>query len=413
MALCHERLAVMLKQTLKIALLALILIAIVVVPLVGVTFYDSPGILTGGEILTNLKFGGGTTVYLGLADGTDLTNEKEDLKKAAEILEARFHAMGFADTVVKAEESLVRVDLARKTYIDSTIAEIATIGDWSFAGSDLTAAICNGTFINDAEVSANADGSFGVTIHFTEEGAKNFSKNVSDYALKSSNFYLMMDGQLMAAATASDSEVHKTFTFGTFSYDNAIMIATYMKHGALPAQMQIESTEPLAPTLSKTVLTAITLASAALVLVLAVLILAKGRLAGVFGVAALISNVAVFATAMLNNGFMLNFFTLITMAVLMVIAAVIYMLALNPIGASLKEKKLITASALAKMLKFNLKSIWIHAAIFAIALICYMFARGNFFYIVKTVITFSVANLVLYYVFVAFGVKTLSEMKKD
>jgi preprotein translocase subunit SecD len=403
----------MLKQALKIALLALILIAIIVVPLAGVTFYESPGLLTGGEILTNLKFGGGTSVYLGIADGADLTNQEEDLKKASEILEERFHAMGFSDTVVKTEDALVRVDLARKSYIDSTISEIATIGEWSFVGSDLSTPICNGSFVEDASVASNTNGSFGVTLHFTEDGAKNFSNNVADFALKGSNFYLMMDGQLMTAATAPDSEIRDTFTFGSFAYDSAIMIATFIKHGALPAQMQIEKTEALAPTLSKGILTAITVALAAALILLSVLILVKGRLAGIFGVAALISNIAIFTTALLNSSFMLNFYTLATMAILILIAAVIYMIALAPIGESFKEKKMISSSALAKLKSFNAKSIWIHAAIFAVALICFMFARGNFYYIVKAVITFSVSNFVLYFIFAVFGVQTLAQMKKN
>lgn len=403
----------MLKQILKIALLCLLLVAIVVVPLVGVTFYESPGLLTGGELFANLKFGGGTSIYLGLADGVDLTNQEENIKKSAEILEERFHAMGFSDTVVKADKEFVRIDLARKSFIDSTISEVCAVGDWSFVGSDLATAICNGSFVEDAGVTSNSDGSFGVTIHFTKDGAKNFSKNVSNYALKSSNFYLMMDGQLMAAATAPDAEEHETFTFGSFAYDSAIMIATFMKHGALPSQMQIEKTEPLAPTMSKTALTAITVALAALLVILAALILVKGRLAGVFGVAALIANVAIFATAMLNSAFMLNFYTLAAMIVFAVIAAIIYIGALSPIGASYKEKNMISASALIKMKKFNLKSIWIHAAIFAVALICLMFARGDFFYIVKAALTFSVSNFVLYFVFLVFGVNTLAELKKN
>ena len=203
----------------------------------------------------------------------------EDVKivadSAADVLNIEHVAYASAPLIIRTTQ---------KEYIDTIVSQIASIGSWSFVGSDMTKVLCDASYVKDAYVTANPTGGFGITLEFNEKGKGEFFANTASYATSGSSFYLMLDGQFAAVANITDKTVRDTFTFGAYEYQSASIIASTIKNGELPAEVHIEKTETLAPSLNKGVLTAIAIVSALIVIVAAVLLLIKGRSAGIFAV---------------------------------------------------------------------------------------------------------------------------------
>lgn len=416
------------KKTLKYAFIALLFVAIIAVPLLGVRFYDFgyekdtkewfskwttlvPAVADENAILTNMQFGGGSAVYLQYASDKDDVNSAENLKKGAEILETRFNERGYTDAKAKVEDGMIRIDFAQKTYIDSVIQSFGSIGDWSFVGSDMTKVLCDQSYVKDAKVAQNPQGGFSVTIEFTKEGAEEFYANTASYAVSGSYFYMMMDGQMAAYANVNDSSVKETFTFGQYDYENAAALASFIKTGALPEAVKVVKVAEVAPTLGSALLTVIYGVVILILVALIVCFFIIGKKAGIFATLALLSNAAILLTAMITSSYQLNFVTLITILVLLVLGAVLSLVALRPVGQSLKNNSRVSASAIEKLNKLNLKSVWIHAILLIVSLICIMFVRGNMMYVVRFSMVFAFANAATYFTFLYFGIRTLASNK--
>lgn len=413
------------KKTFKFVLIALLFVAVVAVPLLGVRFNnvgynkDSkewtsdwmtlvPSVFDENSILANMQFGGGSAVYLTYDSEDEKINSADNLEKGAKILEERFQARGFADAKATVEEGKIRIDFAQKTYLDSVIQSFGSIGDWSFVGSDMTKVLCDESYVEGASVTANPQGGYAVSIEFTKKGAEEFYANTASYAISGSYFYLMLDGQMAAYANLTDSSVKETFTFGQYDYENAAAIASFIKTGPLPEAIKVVNVEELEPTLGTGLLAVIYGVIAVLFLGAIVAFFLIGKKAGVFATLAFVADAAILLTAMLSSSIQLNFITLITMVVLMILAGLAYVAALRPIGAAFKEKAQLSASTLASLSKFNTRFIAIHAVVFFATLICFLFGTGNFMYVVRITMLFSAANAALYFLLFYFGVHTLT-----
>ncbi len=416
------------KKTLKFVLIALLFVAIVAVPLLGVRFNnfgynkDSkewtsdwttlvPSVFDENSVLANMQFGGGSAVYLTFDSEDEKINTAENLKKGAEILESRFQDRGFTDAKATVEENQIRIDFAQKTYIDSVIQSFGSIGDWSFVGSDMTKVLCDESYVKDATVSANPQGGYSVTIEFTKKGSEEFYANTASYAVSGSYFYMMLDGQMAAYANITDSSVRETFTFGQYDYENAAALASFIKSGPLPEAIKVVNVEEVEPTLGKGLLTAIYAVIAVLFICLVAAFFVVGKKAGVFATVAFVADAAILLTALLSSSFQLNFVTLITMVVLMILAGILFLAALRPLGQSVKEKAFVSANSVASLGKFNFRLIAIHAAVFFVSLICFLFAKGNFMYVVRFTMLFSAANAAVYFILFYFGIHTMANKK--
>ena len=413
------------KKTLKFVCIALLFVAIIAVPLLGVRFNnfgynkDSkewtsdwttlvPSVFDENSVLTNMQFGGGSAVYLTYDSDDEKINTAENLEKGAKILEERFQGRGFSDAKAKVEDGKIRVDFAQKTYIDSVIQSFGSIGDWSFVGSDMTKVLCDESYVKDASVVANAQGGYSVSIEFTKKGSEEFYANTASYAVSGSYFYLMLDGQMAAYANLTDSSVKETFTFGQYDYENAAAIASFIKTGPLPEAIKVVNVTELEPTLGKGLLTAIYAVIAVLLLCFVAAFFFVGKKAGIFATFAFVADAAILLTAMLPSSFQLNFITLITMVVLMILAGLVLIGALRPIGQSIKEKAFVSVPAVASLSKFNIRLIAVHAAVLFIALICFLFGKGNFMYVVRLSMLFSAANAAVYFLLFYFGIHSMA-----
>ena len=394
------------QNAFKLILLALLLVCVIAVPLCGVPYYDSESIFSDDAFVTDTALGGGTSLYLA-PDETDEMISLDTLEKTRDILLARLQALGFTDAKAEVVDSMVRVDISQKRYLNSLVAEVSSKGTWSFVGSSSGESLCDASMVTDAVVESSSTGGYAVTLTFTEEGAQSFYANASTYAITGSNIYLLIDGQYTAAATVSSTKVKDTFTFGGYNYESASRLASIIKNGELPATIRLEKTESFGPTLSKTVLTVLYTAAALIFVGALVAFIARGKGAGLIAFAALISDACILLTAMANQFFILNLATLIAVFVCMIAAAIFFAYA---IGAVTKSGA-ISVSARTLFKPVNRKVLWIHAILFAVTMIAWLFAKGTFLSIVRAVWIFNFADAASYFFFLYLPVCTLSDAK--
>jgi len=401
----------MMKHKMRIVTLALLLVCLIVIPLVGVNFggYDSPSVFQKGSVVTTRLFGGGTSVYLEYSE-EDVTVDDATLDKTVSILQARLESLGYTDSLVEREGNQIRADIPTYQYIDAIFAQVASIGEWSLIGPSSSEALCDASMVEDASVIQNSNGYYAVELKFTKEGAEKFKSNTQSFALTGSYIYLAVDGSYITLGSVPLS-IEDTYTIGMMDYSTAAETLAYIKNGALPAKMIIDRTNDFAPTLPGTLLIVLYAIVAAIVLLPIVYICVKGKSAGVFSAMSLIANVFVLLTVLVNQVIMLNIPSLITMLLCFLLAAYFQLKAVTPLGTVLQSGKKITSGNLAELTKFSMKGIWIHAAIFIVTLICYLFARGNFVYIVMATLISTVTNFATYFVFTFFGCYTLSAMQ--
>ena len=402
----------MCKNILKFTAIVLLLICIVAVPVFGVSFYDSPSFFSEEPILASRAFGGGTAVYLTFSDENKALINSENLNKTADILSNRFRAMGYVDTEITVSDHDIRLDLSVKEYIDSIVAQIATKGEWQFTNATMSDTICDGSMVQDAYVSTNANGGYGVTLEFTPEGQTKFAEKTSSASVSSSYIYLLLDGAYYASAQVSAGSVGEKFSFGQFGdYADAAKCATIIKNGQLPSDVVIEKTENIPATLSGAKQILLFSALALGFLICCVVLILKGKLSGLFPILSLIANIAVFLTAFANSSILLNLATLITMAVCIVLSTLFSAYAVSVIGSSVKEKGKISSQDMQKLGKINVKALLAHAILLAISILGLMVSRGNITYIFKTLMLFACANAIFHFVFVYFPIHSLKEVQ--
>lgn len=420
------------KKTLKYALIALLFISIVAVPLLGVSFNDVgynketdekvsnwtvmvPSVCEENAILADISFGGGSSIYLEYDSEDEKINSKDSLEKGAKALEERFQSRGFNDAKGSVEDGKIRLDISQKTHLNSVMADFGAIGDWFFTGSDMQTVLCDSSYVKDAYAVVAGQNQetgkivYSITVEFTEKGAEEFYANTASYAISSSNFFLMLDGQLVDFCSLSDSTVKDTFTFGQHeNYEDAAAIASFIKSGPLPAGVKVVEVKELGSSMG----TVAVILAVLFLVASAVAFYIYGKKAGVFAILATVSNAAILLISLLTASYQLNLTTFLTMLIVMILSTVHTVFALRPIGTSLAEKGSITSAAFEKLSKFNVKSLWIHFVILMISLVCMMFVQGSFAFVVRITTVFSIANVATYFTFVVFGIHTMADSKK-
>ncbi len=386
----------------------------------------------GTENAENAESGTGTNnVIINTKEYT-----KEDYEKAAASIETRLKTIGYNDTVALAtDDGQVRVDTSMKSQaeLDSMYMVSSTYtmdyspvfgfyqqGSWSIKSSAGNT-LCDASMIKNAEITSSSYGYF-IRLNFTEEGAKQFEENCTPLATTSQSAKLSINGIDLVDVPLSNVKFGKTFTInaGTengiqygFNTQYATWILSYMRSEALPATMEVVSVETLAPSLPQGVILGVGILFAVTFLACAILLIAQGRMAGLFAAGALLGDVAAMLIFMVNKAFQVNLGTVIALYVCMLLAGIFFLFTVRPCGKVLKNKQSIRPVLSGPVKKMNIRCLWIHAIIFAVSLALVMLLRGSVVYIAYAVMVASVVNFVSYFALFLFPAYTLAGAQSD
>jgi hypothetical protein len=116
---------------------------------------------------------------------------------------------------------------------------------------------------------------------------------------------------------------------------------------------------------------------------------------------------------MVNRNFMLGFPTLITLLICFILSVCFAWKAIKPAANALANGKALAPIWSGSIMKWSMKGIWIHAALFIVVLLTWLFARGSIIYVILAIMTYTISNFVSYFVFTFFGIHALSELRRN
>ncbi len=414
----------MTKNVLKFIFVALLMLSLILVPLVGVSYYDSPSIFEKNAVATNRQFGDGISALLAFEENEEndeLELTDETLQNAATTLQERFRALGLSDTDVSvAEDNQLRLDIASSSFIDDIVAQYGIVGHWAITNSSMEELLVAAD-ISDARLIVK-NGSYQVEVTFTEAGRQKFYNSTSVAAASGSAYmYLTIDSQYASFITINEPVNRDTYSFQSQAMDPSL-VASILKYGELPSTLKVVSSEVLPSKLSNGAIIGIAAVLAVVFVVLCAVLVSKGKMSGLFASLALLADICVFLTSAANGGFQFEYATLAALVCFIILAWGFYFFILNKIGKELKGEKSLSYALSRYEHKMNIKAIWIHAAAFAVALICYMISVSYFYisrfflvflYISRIFLLGSVANIVFYFLIFLLSAKALADMQAE
>lgn len=227
---------------------------IIIVILVG-WYISIFGIGSLGSVKDLLKFGldinGG--VYVVMEAETDLTGDAlaETMDQTREVINKRVNGMGIAESTVSIEgDKRIRIELPGVDNAETAIAAVGRTAQLQFLLADGTL-VLTGEDVADARVDTDPEnGGRLIKLSFTDEGTGKFSdasRRAFSGAVTSANegvddkaIIIMLDHEIITAPVVQQVITASTCTItrpGGFSFDEASTLATLIRGGALPVQL--------------------------------------------------------------------------------------------------------------------------------------------------------------------------------
>ncbi len=386
--------------------IALLMATLVIVPLVGVDYYDSASICDVSSPV--LSLGGGSRVTLVFEDDS-LGLQKEDYEQAVATLKKRFDTLGYSDTVVELQNDAIVVDVAVKSFVKDSVQKVASTGKWTF--SDLYQGSTLSLSATDFEevIPVSSGSSNYVRIEFTSDGLSKFNDQVSSI-INSGVPYLNF-----SVDEGTDSgwvSLNENFS-GSYLYvqvSDAATVSAFLASDPLPGNMEVTAHEIIEPT-SGTVRTIVIIACAAVAVALLAVLILKGKWAGVFSALALIGVGLVYLVAFANYRFSLSWQGLIFVGVTMLLLWAFYFWANMEIGDELKKGRSLSGALSARLSKITLRGLLIHGSVVFVGLLLLIFFSGAFSTFVRALLWGTLANIVLYFLVFYLGVNAVAESK--
>ncbi len=386
--------------------IALLMATLVIVPLVGVDYYDSASICDVTSPV--LSLGGGSRVTLKFEDDS-LGLQKEDYDQAAATLKKRFDTLGYSDTVVEAKDESIVVDVAIKNFVKDSVRKIASAGKWTF--SDLyqgTTLSLNASDFEDV-IPVSSGSSNYVRIEFTSDGLSKFNSQVSGI-LNSGVPYLNFN--VDEGTDYGWVSLNENFS-GSYLYvqvSDSATVCSFLSSDPLPSAMEVTAHEAIEPT-SGAVRTILIVACAVVAVVLLAVLILMGKRAGVFSALALIGVGLVYLVAFANYRFSLSWQGLIFVGVTLLLLWAFYLWVNLEIGAELKRGRSLSGALSAKLGKITLRGLIIHGSVIFVSLLLLIFFSGAFSTFLRALLWGTLANVVLYFLVFYLGVNAVAESK--
>ena len=392
-----------LKKLFVYIFIALLLITLVIVPLVGVDYYDSGSVLDLNSPV--LSIGGGSRVNLKFDDDS-LDLPKEDMDRAVASLKKRFETIGYTDTSVEAlDDGSIQVEVAIKKFVKDSVQGLASKGVWTF--TDLYQG--NTVSLNASDFKEILPASGYVRIEFTADGLNKFNSGVAS---------ILYSGVPYLSFTVDDMtygyiDLKNEFS-GSYLYVRASdpsSVCAFLSSDPLPASMVVTSHEAIEPTSPAGLRIGLLVGCCVVCLVLLALLVVKGKLAGIFSVLAFIGDFLVFLVAFANYRFSLSYQGFIFVGIALLLIWAFYFYVNSEIGSELKKGRSLSGALSAKLKTVTMRGLILHGAVVFVGLLLLIFFSGAFALFLRAILWGAVANIVLYFLIFYLGVNAAAEGK--
>lgn len=249
----------------KSVLILIIILAIVgsasYVALNGLTIGDYRIVKAKDSIDLGLDLAGG--VYVVLEAKTDATGQELQrlMEQTKAIINTRVNGLGISEPNIFIEDgNRIRIELAGIENPQEAIDLIGKTAQLQFIDPEENVVV-TGKNVVGSEVQATEDAlgqqEIVVSLEFDKEGAKNFADTTGRLSEKEEDLeriiYIVLDDQIISSPMVGKGEGPitdgKAVISGGFDWESASRLATLIRGGALPVEMEELQTSVIGPTL--------------------------------------------------------------------------------------------------------------------------------------------------------------------
>lgn len=203
---------------------------------------------------------------------TDATGKElnELMVQTIEVISRRVNAMGLTEpNITRQGETDIRIELPGVSNAQEALAivgktaqlEFRLVDDGAFALSGMTTDMFDSSFVvggdnvETAQLSQSQQGGHGVSVEFNKEGAVAFAKGTEEafnisQGHSTRQIAIVLDGEVISAPVPStiiaDGKAQIT---GSFTFEEASLLASLIRGGALPAELKEVQTQVIGATL--------------------------------------------------------------------------------------------------------------------------------------------------------------------
>ncbi|MBN2898841.1 MAG: protein translocase subunit SecD [Clostridia bacterium] len=224
----------------------------------------------GNTINLGLDIEGGVVVVFEAETELAGTDLDELMTQTIEVISRRVNAMGLTEpNITKQGDKRIRIELPGVSDAQEALAiigktaqlEFRLVDDGEYALSGMTTDMFKSSFIVGGEsvekafTSLDDKGQYGVSLEFDSDGAKAFADGTQEAFVTKNvgtarQIAIVLDGEVISApipsTVISDGRAQIT---GSFTLDEAGLLASLIRGGALPAELNEVQTSVIGPTL--------------------------------------------------------------------------------------------------------------------------------------------------------------------
>ncbi|MBO7364673.1 MAG: protein translocase subunit SecD [Lachnospiraceae bacterium] len=242
--------------------------------------------------ITDIKLGldlrGGVSITYQV---TGETPDAQDMSDTITKLRDRAYDYSTEANVYQEGTNRITIDIPGESDATEVLAELGRPGSLVFCTDSSKIAdstVLDGNDIKDAQPAVQ-DNNYVVVLTFTDEGQQKFSDVTKELAGTGKPLYIIYDGSVLMSPTCKEQITSPSCIIeGQFTYDYASMLASYIRIGALPVQLEELRSEVVGATLGTRAITTSVIATLIGLAFIVVLMILVYRLPGAAASIALI-----------------------------------------------------------------------------------------------------------------------------
>ena len=199
--------------------------------------YEYTGSISDIKLGLDLR-GGVSITYQAVGE----TPSQQDMDDTVRKMQDRAYGYSTEAQVYQEGADRVTIDIPGESDADKVLGELGTPGTLIFCTNTNDIAgttVMDGNDIKAAQAGADNENNYIVALTLTPEGVTKFSKVTGELAGTGNPLYIVYDGQVISAPTCKDQINSDTCQIeGSFTYEEASQLASYIRIGALPVELE-------------------------------------------------------------------------------------------------------------------------------------------------------------------------------
>ena len=199
--------------------------------------YEYTGSMSDIKLGLDLR-GGVSITYEAVGE----TPSQQDMDDTVRKMQDRAYSYSTEAQVYQEGADRVTIDIPGETDATKVLQELGTPGTLIFCTdtSDIEGTtVMDGNDIEAAQAGSDSENKYIVMLTLTDAGVEKFAKVTGEIAGTSKPLYIIYDGEVISAPTAKEQINSKTCQIeGNFTYETASQLASYIRIGALPVELQ-------------------------------------------------------------------------------------------------------------------------------------------------------------------------------